>query len=222
MSNSDKKSIDFAALQAKLSSQFKDLDPKDPSLWPTLPRYSLFFVAALVVVVGLWFAWLSGSQENLQIEQEKELKLREDFKTKLSKAVNLDVLKKQREQVQQYVTQLEKQLPSKSEMDALLSDINQAGLGRSLQFDLFRPGQVAVKEYYAELPITLKVSGRYHDIGSFASDIANLSRIVTLNNLSINPRSDGTLSMDATAKTFRYLDTDEVAAQRKASPKAVN
>jgi type IV pilus assembly protein PilO len=221
MSSTDKKSIDFAAIQAKLSSQFKDLDPKDPSLWPTLPRYTLFFVAALVVVVGLWFAWLSGSQESLQIEQEKELKLREDFKTKLSKAVNLDVLKKQREQVQQYVTQLEKQLPSKSEMDALLSDINQAGLGRSLQFDLFRPGQVAVKEYYAELPITLKVSGRYHDIGSFASDIANLSRIVTLNNLSINPRQDGTLSMDATAKTFRYLDTDEVAAQRKASSKAV-
>jgi type IV pilus assembly protein PilO len=221
MSNSDKKPIDFAAIQAKLSSQFKDLDPKDPSLWPALPRYTLFFVAALVVVVGLWFAWLSGSQEELQIEQEKELKLREDFKTKLSKAVNLDVLKKQREQVQQYVTQLEKQLPSKSEMDALLSDINQAGLGRSLQFDLFRPGQVAVKEYYAELPITLRVSGRYHDIGSFASDIANLSRIVTLNNLSINPRPDATLSMDATAKTFRYLDTDEVAAQRKASSKAV-
>lgn len=221
MSSTDKKSIDFAAIQAKLSSQFTDLDPKDPSLWPILPRYSLFFVAALVVVVGLWFAWLSGSQESLQIEQEKELKLREDFKTKLSKAVNLDVLKKQREQVQQYVTQLEKQLPSKSEMDALLSDINQAGLGRSLQFDLFRPGQVAVKEYYAELPITLKVSGRYHDIGSFASDIANLSRIVTLNNLSINPRPDGTLLMDATAKTFRYLDTDEVAAQRNASSKAV-
>jgi type IV pilus assembly protein PilO len=129
--------------------------------------------------------------------------------------VNLDVLKKQREQVQQYVTQLEKQLPGKSEMDALLSDINQAGLGRSLQFDLFRPGQVAVKEYYAELPIAIKVSGRYHDIGSFASDIANLSRIVTLNNLSISPKSDGTLAMDATAKTFRYLDPDEVAAQRK-------
>jgi type IV pilus assembly protein PilO len=115
------------------------------------------------------------------------------------------------------VTQLEKQLPSKSEMDALLSDINQAGLGRSLQFDLFRPGQVAVKEYYAELPITIKVSGRYHDIGAFASDIANLSRIVTLNNLSISPKPDGTLVMDATAKTFRYLDTDEVAAQRKAT-----
>jgi type IV pilus assembly protein PilO len=218
MSSNDKKPIDFAAIQAKFCSQFKDLDPKDPSLWPAIPRYTLFVIAAVVVVIGLWFAWLSSSQEALQIEQEKELKLRDDFKTKLSKAVNLEVLKKQREQVQQYVTQLEKQLPSKSEMDALLSDINQAGLGRSLQFDLFRPGQVAVKEYYAELPITLKVSGKYHDIGSFASDIANLSRIVTLNNLSIIPKQDGSLSMDATAKTFRYLDTNEIAAQRKASP----
>jgi type IV pilus assembly protein PilO len=218
MSSNDKKHIDFAAIQAKLSSQFKDLDPKDPSLWPAIPRYTLFAIAVVVVVIGLWFAWLSGSQETLQMEQEKELKLREDFKAKLSKAVNFEVLKKQREQVQQYVTQLEKQLPSKSEMDALLSDINQAGLGRSLQFDLFRPGQVAVKEYYAELPITLRVSGKYHDIGFFASDIANLSRIVTLNNLSISPKQDGSLLMDATAKTFRYLDTNEIAAQRKASP----
>jgi type IV pilus assembly protein PilO len=102
-------------------------------------------------------------------------------------------------------------------MDALLSDINQAGLGRSLQFDLFRPGQVAVREYYAELPIALKVTGHYHDIGAFASDIANLSRIVTLNNLSIVPKPDGALSLESTAKTFRYLDADEVIAQRAAS-----
>jgi len=119
--------------------------------------------------------------------------------------------------VQQYVTQLEKQLPSKAEMDALLSDINQAGLGRSLQFDLFRPGQVAVKDYYAELPIAVRVTGRYHDIGAFASDISNLSRIVTLNSMSIVPAKDGSLTMDATAKTFRYLDADEVATQRKAA-----
>lgn len=217
MDNKTSNSIDFAALQAHLADQFKNLDTKDPASWPSLPRYALFGLTALAVVVALWFVWLSGSQETLQQAQEKEEKLRTDYKTKLTKAVNLDVLKKQREQVQQYVTQLEKQLPSKSEMDALLSDINQAGLGRSLQFDLFRPGQVAVKDYYAELPITIKVSGRYHDIGSFASDIANLSRIVTLNNLSINPRFDGVLTMDATAKTFRYLDSDEVAAQRKAT-----
>ncbi len=210
-------SIDFAALQERIASQFRDLDPKDPSVWPSIPRYGLFVVTAVVVVVVLWFVWLSGSQDVLQQEQDKEGKLRDDYKIKLTKAVNLDVLKKQREQVQQYVTQLEKQLPSKAEMDALLSDINQAGLGRSLQFDLFKPGQVAVKEYYAELPISIKVSGRYHDIGAFASDIANLSRIVTLNNLSIAPKTDGMLALESTAKTFRYLDTDEVAAQRKAA-----
>jgi type IV pilus assembly protein PilO len=217
MATKSPSSIDFAALQERLQSQFRDLDPKDPSMWPTVPRAALFVASAIVIVVVLWFVWLSGSQEILQQEQDKEVKLREDYKTKLAKAVNLDVLKKQREQVLQYVTQLEKQLPSKAEMDALLSDINQAGLGRSLQFDLFRPGQIAVKEYYAELPIAIKVTGRYHDIGAFASDIANLSRIVTLNNLSINPKTDGTLTLDSTAKTFRYLDPNEVASQRKAA-----
>lgn len=210
-------SIDFSKVQERLASQFRDLDPKDPSVWPALPRYSLFLAATVAIVVALWFVWLTGSEEILQQEQEKEVKLRADYKAKLSKAVNLEVLKKQREQVQQYVTQLEKQLPSKSEMDALLSDINQAGLGRSLQFELFRPGQVSVKEYYAELPISIKVSGRYHDIGAFASDIAHLSRIVTLNNLAINPKPDGTLALETTAKTFRYLDSDEVSAQRKAT-----
>jgi type IV pilus assembly protein PilO len=168
------------------------------------------------IVVALWFVWLNSSDEELQAAEKKELTLREEYKTKLSKAVNLDALKKQREQVQQYVTQLEKQLPSKAEMDALLSDINQAGLGRSLSFELFRPGSVSVREYYAELPISLRVTGRYHDVGAFASDIANLSRIVTLNNVAITPGKDGTLVMDAQAKTFRYLDPDEVAAQRKA------
>jgi type IV pilus assembly protein PilO len=217
MATNSLRSLDFAQLQEQLLSQFRALDPKDPANWPSLPRYALFAVTSIAIVVVLWFVWLSGSQEVLQQEQDKEIKLREDYKTKLSKAVNLEVLKKQREQVQQYVTQLEKQLPSKAEMDALLSDINQAGIGRSLQFDLFRPGQIAVKEYYAELPITIRVTGRYHDIGAFASDIANLSRIVTLNNLSITPKADGTLVLDSTAKTFRYLDKDEVASQRKAT-----
>lgn len=217
MAKTTSPSIDFAALQEKLASQFRDLDPKDPSLWPSIPQYALFVFTSVIVVVALWFVWLSGSEETLKLEQDKEVVLREDYKKKLVKAVNLDVLRKQREQVQQYVTQLEKQLPSKAEMDALLSDINQAGLGRSLQFDLFRPGQVAVKEYYAELPITLRVAGRYHDIGAFASDIAHLSRIVTLNNLTVTPRADNTLMLDATAKTFRYLDSGEVQAQRKAT-----
>ncbi len=210
-------SIDFPALQEKLASQFRNLDPKDPSLWPALPRNALFVVTCIAIVVALWFAWLNSSEAELEAEQATEVKLREDYKAKLAKAVNLEVLKKQREQVQQYVTQLEKQLPSKAEMDALLSDINQAGLGRSLQFDLFRPGQIAVRDYYAELPISIRVTGRYHDIGAFAADIANLSRIVTLNNLVVVPGRDNSLAMDATAKTFRYLDVDEVAAQRKAA-----
>ncbi|MFZ2219340.1 MAG: type 4a pilus biogenesis protein PilO [Rhodoferax sp.] len=201
----------------KIGDQFRNLDPKDPSLWPNVPRFLLLFAAVIVTVVLLWYVWLNGYEEELVAEQTTEQKLKEDYKAKLTKAVNLEELKKQREQIQQYVTQLEKQLPSKAEMDALLSDINQAGLGRSLQFELFRPGQVVVKDYYAELPIQVRVTGRYHDVGAFASDIANLSRIVTLNNLTILPGKDGTLGMDATAKTFRYLDADEVAAQSKAA-----
>lgn len=219
MASKSSTTIDFSSIQGKLTRQFSNLDPKDPSLWPSLPRYLLFVAVAALLVVVLWFLWLNTSEEELAAAQATEVKLREEYKTKLGKAVNLEALKKQREQVQQYVTQLEKQLPSKAEMDALLSDINQAGLGRSLQFDLFRPGQVAVKDYYAELPIAVRVTGRYHDIGAFASDIANLSRIVTLNNLTILPLKDGALTMDATAKTFRYLDTDEVAAQAKVAPK---
>lgn len=208
--------LNVSAWQDKLLRQFRNLDPRDPSSWPAAPRYLLFVAVAFVLLVILWFAWLNTSQLDLEAEQTKEVKLREEYKVKLGKAVNLDALKKQREQVLQYVTQLEKQLPSKAEMDALLSDINQAGLGRSLQFDLFRPGQVIVRDYYAELPIAVRVSGRYHDIGAFASDIANLSRIVTLNNLVVLPVKDGILTMDATAKTFRYLDVDEITAQRKA------
>lgn len=217
MVNKTSNKIDFAGLQEKLIRQFRNLDPKDPSNWPVVPRYALFVAVAILVVVAMWFMWLSTSLEELEAEQAKEVTLRAEYTVKLGKAVNLEALQKQREQVQQYVTQLEKQLPSKAEMDALLSDINQAGLGRSLQFELFRPGQIAVKEYYAELPISLRVTGRYHDIGSFASDIANLSRIVTLNNLNIVPGKDGALAMDATAKTFRYLDAEEIASQRKAA-----
>src|SRR5512133_2936319 len=218
MASTPTSTFDFPALQEKLSGQFRNLDPKDPSNWPALPRYLMFVDISALVVVILWFLWLNTSEEELATEQATEVKLREEYKVKLGKAVNLEALKKQREQVLQYVTQLEKQLPSKAEMDALLSDINQAGLGRSLQFDLFRPGQVTVKDYYAELPIAVRVTGRYHDIGAFASDIANLSRIVTLNNLSITPAKDGNLVMDTTAKTFRYLDSEEVALQRKSAP----
>ena len=211
--------IDFAALQERVQRQFRNLDPNDPSVWPALPKALLYVAVAVAVAALLWFLILKDYEAELDAERATEVTLREDYSRKMIKAVSLDGLKKQREQVQQYVTQLEKQLPSKAEMAALLSDINQAGLGRSLQFEAFRPGAMVAKEYYAELPITLKVTGRYHDIGAFASDIAFLSRIVTLNNLSITPGGKDTdvLSMDATARTFRYLDADEVKAQRNAA-----
>ncbi|NCT96814.1 MAG: type 4a pilus biogenesis protein PilO [Comamonadaceae bacterium] len=210
--------IDLKGVQDKLRAQFTGLDPNDPSLWPALPRNLLFVAVCLGVVAALWFVWLKGVDEELVAEKAREEQLRTTYRSKLVQAVNLDALRKQLEQVQQYVTQLEKQLPSKAEMDALLSDINQAGLGRSLQFELFRPGQVVVREYYAELPIAIRVTGKYHDVGLFAADIANLSRIVTLNNLSLTPIAtrDGYLTMDGVAKTFRYLDPEEVAAQQKA------
>jgi type IV pilus assembly protein PilO len=209
--------VDFSEIQQKLKNQFSGLDPNDPSLWPTLPRNLLYLAVCAAVMAGLWFAWLKASDEQLLAEKAREEQLRADYRGKLVQAVNLDELKKQLEQVKQYVNQLERQLPSKAEMDALLSDINQAGLGRSLQFELFRPGQVVVKEYYAELPIEIRVTGSYHDMGLFAADIANLSRIVTLNNLKLTPVTDrdGTLSMDGIAKTFRYLDPEEVAMQQK-------
>ena len=211
--------IDFAALQEKIQRQFRNLDPNDPSVWPALPKALLYAAVAIAVAALLWFVVLKDYEAELEQERATEVTLREDYQKKLIKAVSLDGLKKQREQVEQYVTQLEKQLPSKAEMAALLSDINQAGLGRSLQFDVFRPGAMVAKEYYAELPITLKVTGRYHDIGAFASDVAFLSRIVTLNNLSIAPagKDADILTMDATARTFRYLDADEVQAQRAAA-----
>lgn len=218
MAKTAKTTTDFAAIQSNLKAQFTGLNPNDPASWPALPRFLLCVAVTVAVVAALWFVWLKASDEELTAEQEKEVQLKADYSKKLAQAVNLDALKKQREQVQQYVIQLEKQLPSKAEMDALLSDINQAGLGRSLQFELFRPGQVSVKEYYAELPIAVRVTGRYHDVGAFAADIANLSRIVTLNNLSLAPAKDGNLVMDATAKTFRYLDSEEVALQRKSAP----
>lgn len=216
MANKKEKSVSFSQRLDSVQRQFKNLDTKDPSLWPFLPKVFLcLFIAGAVAVVA-WFAFLNEFEIELDTERSKEVALRADYQKKLVKAVSLDALKKQREQIQQYVIQLEKQLPSKAEMAALLSDINQAGLGRSLQFELFRPGQVVAKDYYAELPISIRVTGRYHDIGAFASDIAHLSRIVTLNNLAIIPGARDVLSMEATARTFRYLDPEEVQAQKRA------
>jgi len=189
-----------------------------------LPKVLLCAFIAIAVVVVAWYLMLTDYQSELEAERSKEVALREDYQKKLAKAINLDALKKQREQIQQYVVQLEKQLPSKAEMAALLSDINQAGLGRSLQFDLFRPGQVVVRDYYAELPIAIRITGKYHDMGEFAADIAQLSRIVTLNDISVAPvgKDANILAMDATARTFRYLDPEEVQAQKKAGGKNEN
>jgi type IV pilus assembly protein PilO len=197
--------------------QFRNLNTRDVSTWPIAPRIAAVVAVIAVVLVASWYFVWSDQLEELQRGQDEEVQLKNQYKDKLQQAVNLEPLRKQKELATQYVARLEKQLPSKSEMDALLSDINQAGIGRGLQFELFRPGQVTVRPYYAELPISVKLVGNYHDIASFTSDIASLPRIVTLNNISISMPAGGTtpLTLEATAKTFRYLDADEIAAQRK-------
>lgn len=216
--------VDLNSVFGAAASQFRGLNPNEPGQWPMLPKIATWLVLAVLVVVVGWFLLLSGVDDQLQAERDKEPVLKQDYRGKLAQAVNLEELRKQKLQVEEYVTQLEKQLPGKAEMDALLSDINQAGLGRGLQFELFRPGQVLVKEYYAELPISIRVTGRYHDVGAFAADVANLSRIVTLHNMQIAPANtkdaNGLLGMDATARTYRYLDPNEISAQRQAAAKA--
>jgi type IV pilus assembly protein PilO len=208
---------DLKQIGEVVASQFRGLNGRHPGQWPLIPRLACALGTLIAVIAAGWFLYLSGQLDELAAGAAAETKLRDEFKVKVQQAINLNALRKQKEQVGEYVSTLEKQLPSKAEMDALLSDINQAGLGRGLQFELFKPGQVVVKDYYAELPIDIKVTGGYHDLGSFSSDIANLPRIVTLNNMNVTTAKDGTLVMEAIAKTFRYLDNDEVAAQRKAT-----
>ena len=180
----------------------------------------------MLAVVGGWFLVLADAQAALDAEAAKEPNLRQDYKTKLVQAVNLPELRKQKSQVEEYVNQLEKQLPGRAEMDALLSDINSAAVGRGLQFEFFGPSPEVVKDYYAEKPISIRVSGRYHDIGAFVADIANLSRIVTLSDLNVSVLAtrdaalSGTLNMEAKARTYRYLDSAEVAEQRKSKAAA--
>jgi len=213
--------VDLNSVFEHAASQFRGLNPNEPGQWPILPKLVTWsLLAAGMMVVG-WFLVLASATDELDAERQKEPTLKADYRNKLAQAVNLGELRKQKLQVEEYVTQLEKQLPGKAEMDALLSDINTAGLGRGLQFELFRPGQVVVKDYYAELPIAIRVSGRYHDIGAFAADVANLSRIVTLHNMIIAAGKDQSapLSMEATARTYRYLDAAEVEQVRKASEK---
>ena len=213
--------VDLNSVFEGAASQFRGLNPNEPGQWPLLPKTLTFAAVALAMVVVGWFVVLSTAHDELDGEHNKEPTLKTDYRNKLAQAVNLGELRKQKLQVEEYVTQLEKQLPGKAEMDALLSDINQAGLGRGLQFELFKPGQVVIKDYYAELPIAIKVTGRYHDIGSFAADIANLSRIVTLHNHNIVSGKDlsGVLTMEATARTYRYLDSTELDEIRKNSAK---
>ena len=208
--------IDLKQSFADLAAQFEGLRGRHPGLWPLAPRLLCAAgVMAAVLGLGYYFYW-SGQFEEQDALAAQELKLRDDYKLKMAQAINLDALEAQQQQVNRYVERLEKQLPSKAEMAALLSDINQAGIGRGLQFELFKPGQVVVKDYYAELPIDIKVTGHYHDIGEFAADMAKMPRIVTLNNLTLTAGKDGMLSLDAIAKTFRYLDQDELDAQAKA------
>lgn len=198
---------------ADIVSQFKSLDRSQPANWPVYPQLVLYFFVAVAVLALGWFLYLKTVDSDLVAAVAQEDQLKQTYLDKYAQAVNLDALEEQRKRVQRYVTQLEKQLPSKAEMDALLSDINQAGLGRGLQFDLFKPGSIVAKQYYAELPIDVKVTGRYHDIGQFAADIASLSRIVTLNNINLSPEKDGSLGLTTTVKTFRYLDPDEVQSK---------
>lgn len=210
---------DLKQIGETVAAQFRDLNGRHPGQWPLIPRLLCGLGALVAIVILGWFLYLEGQMDELTRGEQEEVKLKDAYKTKVQQANNLDALRKQKEQVGEYVMTLEKQLPSKAEMDALLSDINQAGLGRGLQFELFKPGQVVVKDYYAELPIDIKVGGNYHDVGAFTSDIANLPRIVTLNKMSLVANKDGSLTLEAVAKTFRYLDQEELEAQRKAAAK---
>jgi type IV pilus assembly protein PilO len=195
----------------------RSLNPRDIGSWPALPKLGALFILLLVLIfAGYWFDW-QNQLEELARERNKEQDLRATFLDKKKQAVNLEAYRKQLAEIEESFGEMLKQLPNKSEMEALLTDINQAGLGRGLQFELFRPAQAETRsEFYAELPIAIRLTGNYHDIGAFASDISQLSRIVTLNEIGLTTNKSG-LTLDAIAKTFRYLDDSEVAAQRKAA-----
>jgi type IV pilus assembly protein PilO len=193
------------------------LNIREAGSWPLMPKaVVLLLIFVLILVVGGLLDW-RDQLETLDRAQVQEQKLKESYAAKKAKAVNLELYIQQQREIEQSFGALLKQLPNKSEMDALLTDINQAGLGRGLQFELFKPAtQERLADFYAELPISVKVTGNYHDMGAFASDVAQLPRIVTLNDLSIT-NNQGTLTMDAVAKTFRYLDEDEIAKQKRAA-----
>lgn len=199
-----------------LLDQFRYMDPNDPGAWPLLPRVTILAVVFVAwLAAGWWFVW-SDQLTMLEKSRQEEVTLRNDFLLKKRQAINLDLYTQQLAEMDRSFGALLKQLPNRSEVEALLIEVNQSGLGRGLQFELFRPGGEQVKDFYAELPVTLKVNGSYHDIGAFAADIARLPRIVTLNDISLTPLKGGELlSLDATAKTFRYLDENELLQQKR-------
>jgi type IV pilus assembly protein PilO len=196
--------------------EFKRTNWQDPGTWHFAPKILVLLAILIGLPVAGFFADTQSQIEELERGQAEEAKLKLDYVDKKKQAVNLDLHRQQLREIDTQFGALLRQLPNKSQMDALLVDINQAGLGRGLQFELFRPATAEnAREFYAELPITVKVVGTYHDMGAFASDVGQLSRIVTLNDVAIQTDKGGTLTMDATARTFRYLDDDELAAQRK-------
>lgn len=209
------RSVDYQGLLR----DFKGLDPNDPGQWPILPRVTLLIALFLAIVVGGW--WLDWSDQLTQLDSkhEEEVRLKQEWKEKKEQAVNLPEYKRQLTEIDRQFGALLKQLPNRSEMESLLADINQAGLGRGLQFELFKPGSEVMKDFYAELPIAVRVIGNYHDLGEFVSDVAQMPRIVTLNDIALETQKDGALKFDATAVTYRYLDDDEVAKLRKEKAK---
>ena len=208
--------VDFNAL----ANDFRNLNPKDVGAWPLAPRIAtLIGLFALVLAAG-WFLVCNEAIETFELKQQEEIKLRDDFLNKKRQSVNLDLYVQQLNEIDRSFGALLKQLPNKAEVESLLIEVNQSGMGRGLQFELFKPSPEIVKDFYAELPISVKLTGNYHDFGAFAADIGRLSRIVTLNNVAITPAKEGTLTMDAVTKTFRYLDESELAARRKATQAA--
>lgn len=209
------RSVDYQSLLR----DFKGLDPNDPGQWPILPRVTLLVALFLAIVVGGWWLDWSDQLALLDSKHEEETRLKQEWKEKKEQAVNLPEYKRQLTEIDRQFGALLKQLPNRSEMESLLADINQAGLGRGLQFELFKPGSEVMKDFYAELPIAVRVIGNYHDLGEFVSDVAQMPRIVTLNDIAIETQKDGALKFDATAVTYRYLDDDEVAKLRKEKAK---
>ena len=196
------------------------LNFRDIGNWPMLPKALALGVLFLAILAGGALLDWKDQYDALDRAKGEEAKLKEQYAQKKAKAINFQLYVQQLSEIEQSFGALLKQLPNKSEMDALLTDINQAGLGRGLQFELFKPAaQEKMADFYAELPINIRITGNYHDMGAFASDVAQLPRIVTLNDVAVN-NDKGVLSMDAVAKTFRYLDEEEIAKQRKAAKDA--